>query len=194
MTTVRTAFALAALLLTASHTGVAQAQKVGVVNMQRALLETEDGRKAKEQLKKLFDQRQKTLDKQQDDLKAMKDNVDKQRSVLARDVWEKKAEELQKALAQLQMTYMEFQRELAAKEAEMTRPIQDRMARIVKRMGQADGYSMILDSSVVYFVPSSSDLTDVLIQRYNAGEGKEDTPAQAAKPPKPASNKAKSAK
>ena len=179
MTTARFALAFAALLFTASHTGVALAQKIGVVDLQRALVETEDGRKAKDQLKKLFEQRQKTLDKQQEDLKAMKDQVDKQRDVLARDVWGKKVEELQKKLAELQTTYMEFQRELAAKEAEMTRPIQDRMARIVKRMGQAEGYAMILDSTVVYFVPSSSDLTDVLIQRYNAGEGKDDSGAAA---------------
>ena len=71
MITARTAaFAFAALLFTASHSGVALAQKIGVVDMQRALMETEDGRQAKDQLKKLFEQRQKTLDKQQNDLTA----------------------------------------------------------------------------------------------------------------------------
>lgn len=192
MTTARFALAFAALLFTASHTGVALAQKIGVVDLQRALVETEDGRKAKDQLKKLFEQRQKTLDKQQDELKAMKESVEKQRDVLAREVWAKKVEELQKALAELQTTYMEFQRELQAKEAEMLRPIQDRMQRIVKRLGQADGYSLIVDRTVAYFVPSSSDLTDVLIQRYNAGEGKDDAGA-AAKAAKPAATKAKTA-
>jgi outer membrane protein len=194
MTTARFAFALAALLFTATHTGVALAQKIGVVDLQRALVETEDGRKAKDQLKKLFEQRQKTLDKQQDDLKAMKENVEKQRDVLAREVWAKKVEDLQKALAELQTTYMEFQRELQAKEAEMLRPIQDRMQRIVKRLGQAEGYSLIVDRTVAYFVPSSSDLTDVLIQRYNAGEGKDDGTAKGGKAaPTPNASKAKAA-
>jgi outer membrane protein len=182
MTTARFALAFAALLFTATHTGVALAQKIGVVDLQRALVETEDGRKAKDQLKKLFEQRQKTLDKQQDDLKAMKESVEKQREVLAREVWAKKVEDLQKALAELQTTYMEFQRELQAKEAEMLRPIQERMQRIVKRLGQADGYSLIVDRTVAYFVPSSSDLTDVLIQRYNAGEGKDEGGGKAGKP------------
>src|SRR6188474_2112567 len=134
MTPARIAFALSALLLVAARTAPAQAQKIGVVDMQRALMETEDGRKAKDQLKKLFEQRQKTLDKQQEDLKAMKEGLDKQKDVLARDVLMKKAEELQKKLAELQTTYMEFQRELAAKEGEMTRPIIDRMQRIMKRI------------------------------------------------------------
>ena len=170
----RTAFAFAALLLTASHSGVALAQKIGVVDMQRALMETEDGRTAKDQLKKLFESRQKTLDKQQNDLKSMKESVEKQRDVLAADVWAKKVEALQKALAELQTTYMEFQRELAAKESEMTRPILERMQRIMRRIGQAEGYTLILERAEagVVFVPTSYDLTDVLIQRYNAGDGK----------------------
>src|SRR5262245_39407976 len=161
MTPARFAFALSALLLCATHTTPVHAQKIGVADMQRALMETEDGRKAKDTLKKLFDQRQKTLDKQQEDLKAMKDQVDKQRDVLARDVWAKKVEELQKKLAELQTTYMEFQRELAAKEAELTRPIIDRMQRIMKRIGQSDGYALILErgEAGVVYVPSTYDLT-----------------------------------
>jgi outer membrane protein len=186
MTPARLAFALSALMLVAGRTAPAEAQKIGVVDMQRALMETEDGRKAKDQLKKLFEQRQKTLDKQQTDLKAMKDTVDKQRDVLSREVWAKKVEELQKALAELQTTYMEFQRELQAKEGEMTRPILDRMQRIMKRIGQAEGYALIMERAEagVVYVPSTYDLTDVLIQRYNAGEGREggDAGKAGAKP------------
>ena len=50
-TTARIATALAALLLGVSLPNLAAAQtKIGVVDMQRALSETEDGRKAKETL------------------------------------------------------------------------------------------------------------------------------------------------
>src|SRR5687768_10312893 len=104
MTFARTALVLAALLASAGLPRAASAQKIGVVDMQRALTETEDGRKAKDQLKKLFDQRQKTLDKQQTDLKTLKDSLEKQRDVLSREVLAKKLEEYQKAFAELQTT------------------------------------------------------------------------------------------
>ena len=194
MTPARLALALSALLLVAVRTAPAEAQKIGVVDMQRALMETEDGRKAKDQLKKLFESRQKTLDKQQEDLKAMKEGLEKQQSVLSREVLGKKAEELQKKFAELQTTYMEFQRELQAKEGEMTRPILDRMQRIMKRIGQSDGYALIMErgEAGVIYVPSTYDLTDVLIQRYNAGEGKDGAAPAAAKPAaKPAAAKPK---
>lgn len=181
-----------ASLLLASTLGGATAHaeppiKIAVVDMQRALHETEDGRKAKSTLKKLFEDRQKTLDKQQNDLKAMKEGLDKQHDVLTPAVLGKKQEELQKAFTELQTTYMEFQRELAAKEGELTKDIIERMQRIMRRVGQTEGYSLVLErnESGVVYVPSNYDLTDLLIQRYNAGEGKDaDAPKAAA--PKPA--------
>ena len=178
-----------ASLLTASLLGGASAHaepplKIAVVDMQRALHETEDGRKAKSTLKKLFEDRQKTLDKQQNDLKALKESLDKQHDVLTPAVLGKKQEELQKAFSELQTTYMEFQRELASKEGELTKDIIERMQRIMRRVGQTEGYSLVLErnESGVVFVPSNYDLTDLLIQRYNAGEGKGEASADASKP------------
>src|SRR5215468_1667722 len=49
--------------------------------------------------------------------------VDMQHDVLTPAVLTKKQEELQKAFAELQTTYMEFQRELASKEGELTKDI-----------------------------------------------------------------------
>jgi len=166
----------------------AQQQKFAVVDLQRALTEIEEGRKAKGTLKTLFDQRQKTLDKQQEDLRVLKEGIEKQRDVLSREVYAKKVEELQKALAELQTTYMEFQRELQAKEADLTKPILERLQRIVKLIGQKDGYALVLERTEagVVYIPSTYDLTDLVIQRYNAGEGKDGSApvAPAAQKPK----------
>jgi outer membrane protein len=185
------ALTLASLLTASFGSSVHAADppvKIAVVDMQRALHETEDGRKAKLTLKKVFDERQKTLDKQQNDLKALKESLDKQHDVLTPAVLTKKQEELQKAFTELQTTYMEFQRELQAKEGELTKDIIERMQRIMRRVGQTDGFTLILErnESGVLYVPSNYDLTDVLIQRYNAGEGKEAAGTAAATPPKAA--------
>lgn len=164
----------------------AQATKIAVVDLQRAITETEDGRKAKDKLKKLFEGRQKELDKKQQELKKLKDELDQQKNVLSRDALEAKVESYQKQLVDLQQVYVEYQRELAEKEGELTKVIVERMERILRRMGQTDGYSLIVDrASGVIYVPTNLDLTDVLIQRYNAGEGAAE--AAPAKPPaKPA--------
>ena len=147
----------------------------GEVDLQRAINETEEGRKAKDNLKKLFESRQKGLDAKQEQLKKLKEEIESQKNVLARDVLEKKVESYQSQLVELQQVYVDYQRELAEKEGELTKVIIERMEKILRRIGQTDGYALIVErnESGVIFAPTNLDLTDVVIQRYNAGEGQE---------------------
>jgi outer membrane protein len=145
---------IAALLLSTMSPSVFAQVRVAVVDMQRALNETSDGRRAKAQLKRLFKRRQQALDAKQNELKRM--------------------EEYQKAFVELQTTYVEYQRELATKEAQLTKGILARMQNILQRIGRADGYTLIVERNEggVVWAPSNIDITDDLIQRYNAGEGR----------------------
>jgi outer membrane protein len=167
--------------------------KIAVVDMQRALNETEDGRAAKAKLGELFKQRQKALDDKQNALKAMKENLEKQRNVLSRDVLQVKMEEYQKLFVDLQGVYMEYQRELQAKEGDLTKGIVLRMQNILRRIGQKEGYALIIERNEagVIFVPTNFDLTDLVIQKYNAGEGREEIPKETKKPDKVSSPKPK---
>ncbi|MEM9192830.1 MAG: OmpH family outer membrane protein [Myxococcota bacterium] len=176
MNITRHATTLAAALVLASFAPSAFSQvRIAVVDMQRALNETEDGRRAKAQLKRLFKRRQQALDKAQTNLKRMGEDIEKQKAagVLTGSALQQKAEEYQKAFVELQTTYMEYQRELATKEAELTKGILERMKGILRRLGQTEGYTMIIERNEggVVWVPSNLDLTDTLIQRYNSGEG-----------------------
>ncbi len=164
-----TLFALIAVLL-AGSANVAQAEvKIGVVDLQRAINETEDGRQAKRRLKKLFDERQKSLDEKQQNLKTQKDSLERQQDVLSEDALRKKVEKYQADLMDLQNEYMQYQQELQSKEAELTQKILEKMQAILRRIGQTDGYTLIVEANEggVVWVPSNLDLTDVLIQRYN---------------------------
>lgn len=166
---------VAALTLSAVAPNLyAQATRIAVVDLQRALNETEDGRRAKARLKRLFKRRQQTLDKRQGELKALKEDIERQKNVLSREALQKRVEAYQKAFIELQSTYVEYQRELAQKEAQLTRSIIARMERILRRIGQAEGYELIVERNEggVIWVPTNLDVTDLVIQRYNAGEGR----------------------
>lgn len=167
---------VAALLLsTIAPRLYAQATRIAVVDLQRALNETEDGRRAKNRLKALFNRRQQALDKRQNELKVLKTEIEAQQKVLSREALQKRVEDYQKAFIELQSTYVEYQRELAQKEAQLTREIIARMERILRRIGQTEGYTLIVERNEggVVWVPSNLDVTDLVIQRYNAGEGRE---------------------
>lgn len=150
--------------------------RIAVVDLQRALNETEDGRRAKARLKRLFKQRQEDLDKRQGELKALKEDIEKNIELWSQETKQRRLEEYQKAFVDLQQQYVEYQRELAEREAEATGEIVQRMQTILRRIGQAEGYTLIIERNEagVVWVPTNLDLTDDVIQRYNAGEGREE--------------------
>ncbi len=161
---------LAALIVSSVTPNLFAQTKIAVVDLQRALNETEDGRRAKRRLKALFRRRQKALDAAQENLKKMKEDIERQQNVLSESALQKRMEEYQKAFIELQSTYVEYQRELAQKEAQLTKRILERMQEILRRIGQTDGYTMIVEANEggVVWVPGNLDLTDTVIQRYNA--------------------------
>ncbi|HSN81569.1 MAG TPA: OmpH family outer membrane protein [Polyangiales bacterium] len=170
-------FVMAAVILAGSASTVRAQVKIGVVDLQRAINETEDGRQAKRRLKKLFDERQQSLNQKQENLKTQKESLERQQEVLSEDALRKKVDQYQADLMDLQNEYVQYQQELSTKEAELTQKILEKMQEILRRIGQTDGYTLIIEANEggVVFVPSNLDLTDVLIQRYNRQAKQGDT-------------------
>jgi outer membrane protein len=161
------------MLLLGSAPALAEDVKIGYVDLQRALNETEDGRKAKAGLKKVFDQKQKELDEQQEALKKDIEDFKKKQTLLPAEKLREKEAEFQERMQKVQQTYMRHQQDLAGKEQEATAKIFERMSKIITKMATAENFTMVIDRSqagVIYAKPHL-DLTNELIRRYNAGEG-----------------------
>ena len=159
---------------------MAEEMKLGYVDLRRALHETEDGHKAESSLKKVFDQKQKELDEQQDDVKKAIEDLNKKRTLLPADTVRQKEAELQDRVAKVQQTYLRHQQDLAAKEEEATRPIVDRLQRIIAKIASEEHFTMIFDRNMgVVYAKAELDLTNQVIRRYNSGEEKGSAPAAA---------------
>lgn len=166
-------FAVIAALLLGTTSALAEDFKLGFVDMQRALNETDDGKKAKAALKKVFDQKQKELDEQQAALKKDIEDLDKKRTLLPADQVREKEGELQQRMQKVQQTYLRHQQDLSSKEQEATAKIYERMNKIIQKIASSENFSMIVDKSALVFAKPHLDLTNELIRRYNAGEGAE---------------------
>lgn len=184
--------ALGSLLVSVAliaFSGSAFAMKIAVIDTQRAIMETEDGLRAQATLKKLFDKRQRELDKKQRDLQAEKEQIEKQRGVLSKAAYQKRAEKWQQEMVQLQQVFVEYNKELQKKENQLTRPIYRKAMGLIRRLAASTGFDMVLDKQAVPYFRADLDLTDRLIQLYNeGGAGDEDEPAdkKPAKGAKPA--------
>ncbi|MBI5531968.1 MAG: OmpH family outer membrane protein [Deltaproteobacteria bacterium] len=181
------ASALALSLLLLSSAASAQ-MKFAVVDVQRAVMESEDGLRAQATLKKLFDKRQQELDAKQNALQQARDDIEKQSKVLSKEALARRTEEWQRAMVELQGTFVEFNKELQKKQGELTQPILNKVISMLRQLAAQDGYDAIFEKNAVPYARSDLDITDKTIQLYNAGTPKAEPPkddkkAPAAKPP-----------
>jgi outer membrane protein len=180
-----TAFALVLAVSTADAQSAAPPPaRIGVVDTQRAIMETEDGLRAQATLKKLFDSRQRELDKKQEDLQKERNDIDKQKDVLSKDALARRVDKWQREMVQLQTVFVEYNKELQKKQGELTQPIFQKAMGLIRRLATQEGFDMIVDKTAVPYARSDLDLTDRLITLYNQGVAPE--PDKGAKPAKAA--------
>src|SRR6478672_10798385 len=164
---------------------LAQQLKFAVVDVQRAVMETEDGLRAQATLKKFFDKRQQELDAKQNELQKQREEIEKQSKVLSQQALQKRMEEWQKQMLELQTVFVEYNKELQKKQGELTQPIYGKIMGILRRLATQDGYDAILEKQAVPYMRNDLDLTDKIIQMYNSGAA----PAPAASGAAPAAPK-----
>ena len=162
---------LALIALTAG--AIAAETKIGYVDMQRALLEVEEGRVAKSKLDEMKTKRQAELDAKQNELRELQKNLEAQKEFMQDDVRRQKEDEFRTRLGELQVTYQQLQKELAIEEAKLTKGILDRMIRILATMGKDGEFTVILEKteSSILWAPAHLDLTNELIRHFNDGTG-----------------------
>lgn len=164
-------FAVAGLLFAP----LAQAElKVAVVDMQRAMLQTEDGLRAQATIKKFFDKRQQELDRRQEELGRERDDLAKQAKVLSRASLQRRMELWQRRMIEVQTLFVEYNKELQKKQSELTQPIIRKMFGVVRRIARRKGVDLVIDKPAVPYARADLDLTDMLVQTYNSGGGDEE--------------------
>jgi outer membrane protein len=176
--------ALALALLLAPAAARAAELKLGYVDLDRAIEEVDEGKAAKAQLKKDFDEKQKRLDEKQDEFKKLKADFDKQAMVMSEAARKEKGAELEKRFLDLQQFAMQLQKDLSERERAATAALFDKMAVVVKEIAEAEGFTMIFErrGAGLIYAPVSLDVTNELIRKYNGRHGA--GAAKKADPPK----------
>ena len=151
--------------------GLASAQvKIGYVDLQRALNEVQEGKAAKARLKARLEKSQSQLDKEQEALRAKKEELDKKRLAMDEATLRQRMEELDRELVRVSGLYTQLQRELAEEERQATQEIFGRMRQIISQIAEKEGFDFIFEvnESGLLHAPSSLDLTNELVRRYDA--------------------------
>jgi len=168
--------------------------KIGFVNLQQAVSEVDEGKAARDALKKEFEQKQKTLDDKQNELKRLKEDLEKQMVVMSEEAKREKAMEFERKVNEMQQVYVQMQKDLSDREREMMKVIFDKMEAVIKDIAQAEGYAYVFEqqNAGLIVAPPSANMTNELVRRYNAkykgtapakkADSKKTAPAPAVSP------------
>lgn len=161
--------------------------KIAVIDLARAIFETEDGLRAQANLKKIQAKLQGDLEGKQRDFMSKRDAYEKDKGKMSNDKRAQVEGDLQQRLVEIQTLQMEAQREMQRQQSEIMLPIQQRVLGIVRRIAAQDGYEMVLEKAAVPYMRADLEITDRAIQMYNTGaDGGPAVPKQPAPATTPA--------
>lgn len=163
-------FATFALLLMAP---AAFACEIGVVDFQRAVNETEDGKSAQKKLDTMYSSRKVEIEKRQAELeKAIKD-YEGRALILSEQARQETERGLMAQQQQFQQVYMQYQSEMQETYMGLLSDLDEKMRRSTESLGKEKGCKVVLDkAAVVYAGPGAVDLTADLVKKYNATPAK----------------------
>ncbi|MBU1233067.1 MAG: OmpH family outer membrane protein [Proteobacteria bacterium] len=139
----------------------AEGTKIGVMNIQKVLLESSAGRKAKDIFEKRMNELQSKFKTEQDSLVVLQEEIEKKSSAWSAEKKAEKVRELQKKQRELQVKSEDAQIELKQLQDKELEPILKMLQTVVNTYGQKNGYLVILDSKVgVLFAANGVDVSD----------------------------------
>jgi outer membrane protein len=151
---------------------IAQAEdlKIGYVDLQKALNESEAGQKAKEVFKAEVDRMEQSLEKRKNEVTKLKDELEKKGLLLKEEERDSLERDYRQKLRDFERQYKDSQQELQIKDRELTGRILEELRQVLRDMGEQGNYTLILEgnNTVVLYGSKAIDLTETVIKTYNA--------------------------
>jgi len=150
--------------------------RIGLINIQQAIVATNEGQRDMEQLQKKFEPRQAELQKLNSEVEDLKKQLQTQGDKLndeARVNLQKNLESKQKTL---QRNLEDAQNDAQQQQGEVFNRIGQKMMGVLEKYAKSNGYSMIVDvsspqSPVLWADLANTDVTKAIVDAYNAQSG-----------------------
>jgi outer membrane protein len=155
------------VLALGSFAFAAEKVKIGVVNLQRVVNESEAGKKATSQLEAVIKERQAKIDEKQVEFEKLQKEMEQKATVLSEDAMKKRKEEIQKKERDLKRLISDSNAELQKLQREKQLGIQKELDALITKIGKDNGYTIILPNEVVLYYDDAMDMTDLVIKDYD---------------------------
>jgi len=149
--------------------------KIGSVNIQTVLSNSDAGKKAVDKLKASMEKEAKILKSKQEAFKRLEQDFEQQRMVSRPEVLEEKERELLKMKRDLEAYGQDTRRMFQRSQTRVTNKIMIEIRKIIKDYAKKNSYTMIVEDSdtptpyggFVIYVDDAADVTPSIIKIYN---------------------------
>jgi outer membrane protein len=148
----------------------ADVAKIGVVNFQKILEKSDAGKKATAEINKRGKEMEASLKTKGEEIDAIKNKLEREALVMSKEMREQKEREIRISINDFKTLKNKYMADFKQHEARLVRDIQKEVLEIVTEMGKKEGFLIIFEKreAGVLYSPDSIDITDRLIQKYNA--------------------------
>jgi outer membrane protein len=158
-----------ALLIAAAASATAQELKIGYVNSERVMRESNPAKAAQAKLQAEFSKREKELDDAAAKLKTAADKLEKEAITLSETERNRRQRELVESDRDLQRKRREFQEDLNQRRNEELAGVIERANRVIRQIYESEKYDLVLQE--VIFAGARVDITEKVIKVLNAPAG-----------------------
>jgi outer membrane protein len=190
----------------AATTAATGGLKVGTINIQDAIFGSNEGQRDIQALQKKFEPKQAELKSQNDELEQMKKQLNTQQDKLNQDALDNLKKQIEGKQKLFDRNVQDAQEEFGSQQQDIASRILQKMAPMIVKYSQENGYGMIVDTSkpwpqspVLWWNQDAVDITKPVVEAYNVSSGvpapaapagaKPATPKPTSAMPKPAAPK-----
>ena len=142
--------------------------KIGFIDIQRIIAESQAGKKAKDRFQAQVKKAEADVQKERQDLERLKNDLDKKGPLLKEEERRNLEADFQKRSVSLQRTMGDYQQDLQRKNNEMMAEILKELEQVVTEIGKAEKFTLILERSQILYSDQATDITSRVIEVYNS--------------------------
>jgi outer membrane protein len=158
------------IILCFQYTALAESTfKIAVVDIQRLQNQSKAFQKQRAKLKKKFDAMQKKLKDEEEAIRKLEQDFNKQSMMLSLDAKEDKKRELERKKRHFKYLYEDYSQEMKDAEKEATKRVGKDLEKILEKIAAKEGYILIFERrtiGLVYYA-NAIDITDQVTKEYD---------------------------
>jgi outer membrane protein len=143
--------------------------KIGFINLQEIMQNSNAGKKAAEDFKKFYEKETQEIKSSEKELKKMKDELEKQSSIMTQASQKEKETAYQKKLRDYQLLVNDTNEDLKKRDQEMTQKLMPGIMKIVRTIAEKEKFTLVIDVATmpIPYYAKENDFSKKVIEEFN---------------------------